>query len=242
MSLASNPRVPRPVEKVVSDHDLPAIEGAYLLYRNGVPQQHITRIFSVGLLGTSESRRLVPTEWSITAIDDVLAQNLRKNVLANAKIGEFKIFEAQALGNNVLVLLLPSSWMYEALEGWLTGPRPEVYSDYELTMGRKDYPTNIAGAYHAARLPILEYLDRVRRQAGALAFLEVTKDWVPLGVWRFRELARKAFQNPQWEGGTLDEALREVSNRMTIPLQHWVAASKILLHYKKQSLLDAYAG
>ncbi len=242
VSLTSNPNVPRPIEKIVSDTDLPATEGAYLLYREGILQQEITRIFSVGLLGSNRSRRLVPTEWSITAIDDILAQNLRRNVLGYSKLGEYKVFGSEGLGNNVQVLLLPSSWMYEALEGWLTGAKPEVYSDYEFTKGRKDYPVNIAGAYHAARLPILEYLDRVRKQAGALAFLEVNRDWVPLGVWRFRELARKAFENPSWEGGTLEEALHQIWGRMKIPAPHWTVASKILVHYRKQALLDSFAG
>ncbi len=242
VSLTSNPNVPRPIEKIVSDTDLPATEGAYLLYREGIPQQEITRIFSVGLLGSNRSRRLVPTEWSITAIDDILAQNLRRNVLGYSKLGEFKVFGAEGLGNNVQVLLLPSSWMYEALEGWLTGARPEVYSDCEFTKGRKDYPANIAGAYHAARLPILEYLDRVGKQAGAIVFLEVNREWVPLGVWRFRELARKAFENPSRESGTLEEALGEIWSRIKIPARHWTIASKILVHYRKQALLDSFAG
>src|SRR5437016_11309543 len=77
LSLASNPDVPRQIDKVVSDTDLPANEGAQSLYQNGISQQHIVRMFSIGLLGASRTRRLVPTEWSITAIDDILAKDLR---------------------------------------------------------------------------------------------------------------------------------------------------------------------
>ncbi len=67
-------------------------------------------------------------------------------------------------------------------------------------------------------------------------------DWVPLGVWRFRELARKAFENPSWEGQTLEEALEEVGNRMEIHSSHWINHSKTLVHYRKRSLLDLYTG
>lgn len=67
-------------------------------------------------------------------------------------------------------------------------------------------------------------------------------DWVPLGVWRFRELARKAFENPSWEDQTLEEALQEVGNRMEIHSSHWINHSKILVHYRKRSLLDLYTG
>ena len=240
VTLAGNPTVPRSVEKTIEDTDLAATQGAYQLYRSGVSQQQITRIFSVGLLGTARSRRLVPTEWSITAIDDILAQHLRSDVLDYPRIDGFQVYRACAVGNIVQILLMPSAWMYEALEGWTLGPTPEVFSDFELTKGRRDYPANIAGAYHATRLPILEHLNRSRRQAGVLAFLEVTRDWVPLGVWRFRELARKAFQSPVSEYKTLDLALEHVYNGSGIPGHVWTKSSKILPYYRKQSSLDAY--
>ncbi len=242
VDLASNPVVPRPVEKVVADTDLEAGRGVAILYRDGVSQQQITRIFSTGLLGASRNRRLVPTEWSITAVDDILAKDLRRRVLDYPQLGEFRVFGAAALGNNVQVLLFPSSWMYEGLEGWTTGHGDQVGADYELTRGRRDYPTSLAGAYHAARLPILEYLDRERRQAGAIAFLEVYRDWVPLGVWRFRELARRALQGPASKSGRLEESLAEVWKKLRIPAAEWLKADRLLGHYKRQTLLDKFAG
>jgi hypothetical protein len=240
LSIASNPSVPRPIERVVGDSDLAAETGAYSLFRNGISQQQITRIFSTGLLGLGRNRRLVPTEWSITAVDDILAKGLRSRIADYSQVGEFWVFGAQALGNNVQILLLPTSWMYEALEGWLTGPRPQVYMDYELNKGRKDYPANLAGAYHAAKLPVLEYLDRERRQAAAIAFLEVYQDWVPLGVWRFRELARRALSSPAFKTGSLEQALSQVWRNLRIPAAEWLRADKLLGHYKKQALLDLF--
>ncbi len=242
LSLASNPDVPRQIDKVVSDTDLPANEGAQSLYQNGISQQHIVRMFSVGLLGASRARRLVPTEWSITAIDDILAKDLRRKVSDYPRLDEFRLFSDRSVGNNVHVLLLPTSWMFEALEGWLTGPRPEVFCDYELNKGRKDYPTNIAGAYHASRLPVLEYLDKNRRQAGAIVFLEVTREWVPLGVWRFRELTRRALTGVPSRFTNLEEALSEARKRLLIPYRNWAGASRLLSYYKQQSVLDRYVG
>ncbi len=241
LSLASNPDVPRQIDKVVSDTDLPALEGAQSLYQNGVSQQHIVRMFSIGLLGQSQARRLVPTEWSITAIDDILSKNLRTRVIDHPQLDEFRLFSARSVGNNIHVLLLPTSWMFEALEGWMMGTRPEVFGDYELNMGRKDYPKNIAGAYHASRLPVLEYLDRIRRQAGAIVFLEVTRDWVPLGVWRFREISRKALGLEPSKFKSVDESLAELRKRLLIPYQDWASASHLLSYYKQQSVLDRYA-
>jgi len=238
LSLASNPDVPRQIDKVVSDTDLPANEGAQFLYQNGISQQHIVRMFSIGLLGSSRTRRLVPTEWSITAIDDILAKDLRRKVSEYPRLDEFRLFSARSVGNNVHVLLFPTSWMFEALEGWLTGPRPEVFGDYELNRGRKDYPTNIAGAYHASRLPVLEYLDKSRRQAGAIVFLEVTKEWVPLGVWRFRELARRALTGDPSRFTSLEDALSEARMRLLIPYRNWAEASRLLSYHRTQKHLS----
>ena len=240
LSLASNPDVPRQIDKVVSDTDLPANQGAQSLYQNGVSQQHIVRMFSIGLLGASRTRRLVPTEWSITAIDDILAQDLRRKVLDHPRLDEFRLFSAHAVGNNVHVLLLPTGWMFEALEGWLTGPKPEVFGDYELNKGRKNYPTSIAGAYHASRLPVLEYLNKNRQQAGAIVFLEVTKEWVPLGVWRFREIARRALAEGPSRFENIEEALSEAWKRLLIPSGNWTGVSHLLSYYKTQKHLSSW--
>ncbi len=242
LSLAENPSVPRSIEKVVSDTDLDAEGGISILYGHGVSQQQITRIFSTGLFGIGRNRRLVPTEWSITAVDDILAKGLRRRIDDYERIGGFRLFGASALGNNVQVLFLPTSWMYEALEGWMTGPGPQVAADFELNRGRRDYPANLAGAYHAARLPVLEYLERERKQAGAIVFLEVYREWVPLGVWRFRELARKALTGQGWEGASLDLALGEVWKRLRIPAGDWLGADRLVGYYKRQSSLDRFTG
>ncbi len=238
--LTENTSIPRPVESITSDRDVDAGEGVYTLYRKGISQEQITRVFSVGELGVFKNRKLVPTEWSITAVDDILGKTLLDRVRDYPELGEFRIYGARALGNNVQVLLLPTSWMYEALEGWLTGPIPQVFSDHEFHIGRRDYPSNIAGAYHAVKLPVLEFLEREHRQAGAIAFLEVDRNWVPLGVWRFRELARRALYGKPVVSGSLESSLLEAGRRLTIPIQTWVRASKLVNHYRRQLPLDQF--
>lgn len=238
--LTENTSIPRPVDSVTSDRDIDAGEGVYTLYTKGVSQEQITRVFSVGELGVFKNRKLVPTEWSITAVDDILGKSLLERVRDYPELGEFRVYGAHALGNRVQVLFIPTAWMYEALEGWLTGSIPQVYGDHELHIGRRDYPHNIAGAYHAVKLPVLEFLERERRQAGALVFLEVDRNWVPLGVWRFRELARRALTGKPAIMGSLERSLSEVGSKLTIPVQNWVQASKLVNHYRRQLSLDRF--
>jgi hypothetical protein len=237
--LAENPSVSLRVEKVVEDTDFRAAEAVPELFFGGVRQSQITKLLSIGLLGVKKYRKLVPTEWSITAVDDILGKNLIDKVLDFEEVSGFSIFSHGALGNKVCVLLLPSPWMFEGLEGWLT-PDPQVYADHELASGRRTYPTNLAGAYHAARLPVLEHLASQRRQAGALVFMEVHPEWIPLGVWRFREIARKALRRAPAEAEDLEQALRLVGAELSIPLERWVKASKLIPHFLHQTRLEDF--
>lgn len=238
VDLAENPAVPRRVDYVVSDTDLKAGEGTWDLYRHDIGQRHITRVLSLGLLGTEPRRRLVPTEWSITAVDDILGRRLRDRVRDHPQLGEVRLYGHSALANNVQILLLPGPWMFEGLEGWEGHGDP--VADHEGVFGRKGYPTNLLGAYHAARLPVLEHLDRTRRQATAIAFLEVYREWVPLGVWRFRELAREAFRRGGERFATLGEALDVLSPRLRIPLNRWLRQSRLYRFYREQRRLEDF--
>ncbi|MEE8231756.1 MAG: hypothetical protein V3R46_00355 [Thermoplasmata archaeon] len=239
LELAENPTIPRRVDYIVSDGDLRAGPGTWDLYEHGIEQRHLTRLLSVGLLGQARRRRLVPTEWSITAVDDIVGKRLRERVRYHPELGEFYLFGAGAVANNVQVLLLPGPWMFEALEGWEGHPGGPA-SDFERPWGRKDYPKNLVGAYHAARLPVLEYLNAIRRQAIALVFLEVYREWIPLGVWRFRELAREALRRPGERLSTLEEALEVLSGRLRIPLDRWLMKSTLYRFYKEQRRLEDF--
>ncbi len=238
--LAENPSVPRPVEKVAGDTDLRAFPGVIRLYDGGVPQRQITHIFSVGLLGLQSERRLVPTEWSITAVDDILGRKLWRDVIRYPLLNDYLVFQHNALANNIQILLMPTPWMFEALEGWVRSPMGYPEEDFELTRGRRDYPQNIAGGYHASRLPVLEYMQRVRRQGGAIVFLEILEEWIPLGVWRFREISREALKRPPLKFSQVDEALAEIGKGLKWPLERWLSRSVLLRFQREQRRIDQY--
>ena len=238
--LAENPRVPKSVDYVVSDTDLKAEKGILRLYGSTVSQRQITRMFSIGLLGAKRQRRLVPTEWSITAIDDILGRAIHKEILNYPWISEFMIFGHKALANNIQILLFPSSWMFEAQEAWLVSHNPVPGVNYELVQGRRSYASDLAGAYYAARLPILEYLKQMGRQAGALVLMEVYPEWIPLGVWRFREICREALRRQPSMFNTLEEALDEMGKKLRLPLVRWLDRSEILRWFRSQTRLSKF--
>ncbi|MCK4439698.1 hypothetical protein KAU85_01815, partial [Candidatus Bathyarchaeota archaeon] len=215
-------------------------QGILRLYSSNVNPRQITRMFSIGLLGAKRQRRLVPTEWSITAIDDILGRALHKEILNYPWINKFMIFGYKALANNIQILLFPSSWMFEAQEAWLISPNPVPGVNYEFAQGRRSYASNLAGAYYAARLPVLEYLKQIRRQAGALVLMEVYPEWIPLGVWRFREICREALRRQPITFSTLQKALDEMGKQLTLPLTKWLERDQILRWLKSQTRLTKF--
>lgn len=238
--LAENPKVPKVVDYVVSDTYLKAEQGVLRLYGSSIGQRQVTRMLSIGLLGLKKRRRLVPTEWSITAIDDILGRAIHREILNYPWTNDFMIFGHKAFGNNVQILLIPSSWMFEAQEAWLISANPVPGVDSELVWGRRSYASDVAGAYYAARLPVLEYLRQIRRQAAAVVLMEVYPEWIPLGVWRFREICREALKKEPAKFNTLEESLNELSNRLVLRLDEWMHRSTVLQWYRTQKRLTHF--
>src|SRR5207249_12241794 len=115
-----------------ADTDLRAGEAVTDLYDHAITQSQITRIFSVGLLRTKDRRRLVPTEWSITAVDDILSKGLIDEVRGNPWTSEFEVTGASGLANNVVVLLFCRAFMFEGVEAGILQATPTSANEQEL--------------------------------------------------------------------------------------------------------------
>ena len=243
--LTENPRIPRKTDYVVSD-ELKAEEAIMRLYNWGFDEYYIIRLLSAGLLGVE--KKLVPTRWSITAVQDTIGKNLRREILHYPEINNYEVYFYRFLGNRYAVLLMPETYAFELLEVWLRGSlfgseRPSVIHDYEDFRGRKEYVKETAGAYHAARLSVLEALRGRRRQARAVVFREVTPEYyAPVGVWQIRLGVKKALNNPIGRFETLSEALEAVGRRLEHPLEEYLRRSYILGNLTRQKTLDEWLG
>ena len=211
----SSPSVPRRVDALVSDVHADAATGVHELYEGGISPYHIQRLLSVGLLGESRRRKLVPTRWSITATDDILGKQMIEEVKSHAVVDAPQVFASELFGNHFHVLLMPRVWSYEMIEAWQQAPgRWMLGHDWEGHGGRTTYADSITGAYYAARLSVLEHLRDRRRQAAVFVYREITDDyWAPLGVWVIREAVKAAMAGKALVFGDLDSALRHVRRR-----------------------------
>lgn len=247
-TLTENPHVPRPVKKTLEDDDWRAEGAMNYLYNRGYDVYDINTILSAGALGETETRRLVPTRWSITAVDDTVGKFLRGGIRNATAVDKTEVYYNEYLGNKFWVLLAPGDWEFELVElkapGSVWNPDPDrgmwIAADREGYDGRTGYVAETAGAYYAARLGVLEHLKERGRQASVLVLRHVTPDyWGPTGVWQVRETVRNAFDAEGGEAESFGNALRDLEPQLPVSLGRLRRKSTMVAGV--QSRLDAFA-
>jgi len=193
LTLTSNPNIPTKVQKYFDDTDALASEAVIDLYKHSVDENALSRMLSVGVFG--KKRKLVPTRWSITATDDILANNFLEKA-REQEIGECEAHFGNYLGNYYLVMFLPERWSYELFEMYIKPGILEFSTDYEEYEGRKKYAETCAGGYYTVRMSLAEHMMKNKRQNTALVLRFITDEYVlPVGVWVTRESVRKTLTN-----------------------------------------------
>ncbi len=258
--ITENPKIPTAVDKVVSDTDFKAGEALASLYKKNFDEHYLTKLLSAGTLGIKPQRKLVPTRWSITAVDDTLGKNLADEI-KDFPESEYCAFAGDYFGNYFIILLFPEVWRYELFETYagnmpsLQTANPKLQTpnsttvqyttDFEDYTGRKTYAEHCAGGYYAARLAILEKLKSMKRRASVLALRFITSEYFAhLGVWVVREAVRKTlatkpivFSDKQL---MLQFAQKYAQKRFNYPLAQLTAASKLLTLLSAQRKLFSF--
>jgi len=242
-----NARFDHRVEKAYCDTDLRATQAVLELYDRGVMVTKIQKAFSVGAFGVEKNRRLVPTRWSITAVDDIVSKSLAETVKTFPEINEYRVYESVYLDNVFEVLMIPAAWSYESMEAWYPGTvwnphgrSTAIFSDWEGNDGRTTY-AQIGGCYYSARLAVCEQLIKERRQATVIVLREARPGYImPIGVWQVRENVRNAMMHVPIKFNTLEEALKRVSTQLEIPLKRWINQSSLLKSILYQRRITDY--
>jgi hypothetical protein len=250
--LEENPKVEKKVDYITGDYDIKANDALNELYKSNIMTSHLQKLFSVGLLGVKMQRKMVPTRWSITAVDDIIGKNILERIRTYQELNEIQIFHYYYNGNNFEVLLLPEKFSFEVIEVSMPGnvwaqsqtgssTKACVMQDYEGFFGRKTYATNVTGGYYADRIAVVEYLDRIKRQANVIVFHEEREEYyAPLGVGIIRESLRNAFKEEPQKAASIEEALQIIGKRAKYPLELYKRKSWILNNYGKQKKLKEF--
>ncbi|MFB5599974.1 MAG: hypothetical protein ACE5SW_07090 [Nitrososphaeraceae archaeon] len=232
------------IENCFTDGDLKSTQAIIELYRKGIEVSQIQKILSLGMLGIKKNRKLVPTRWSISAVDDILSSNLTKEIRNYGTIDSFEVFKYNHFSNRYSILLIPHDvWSFEMIEAWYDNENKKfvLESDFEDANGLNHYP-KIAGAYFAARLAVTEYLSRKKRIAAVVIFREIHPTYiVPLGVWQIREGIRESLRRDVPEKcKDFKSAIVCSCNGLQVPLIDWVKKSTFYRNYGKQVLISQF--
>jgi len=248
--ITENPKISQKVNKVVADTDLKANPAIIYLYKSGFDENFLSEILSIGTLGVKTDRKLVPTRWSITATDDAIAKHLLARIRQYNQI-DYTSYFGGYLGNYYLILFFPGAWSYELFETyagksvWHNSNNIDFMRDYEFYKGRKEYAENCGGGYYAARLPVCEKLEKLKKQGIVLCLRFITGEYsVPLGVWVVREATRKALKNKPIHFADKDLMLNYarllIKKKFGVNLDIILKQSIILKEMKEQRKLNEF--
>jgi hypothetical protein len=235
LRIMENTKIPEKVDKIVSD-EMRAFESTFELYKTGLDVYKVSAIFSTGVLGLKENKKIVPTRYSITAIDDIICKNMLEEVRTFPSINDFYVYSSSYLDNHFEILFMPGNWEYEDFEAWSPGSfwakwvkDAQIVEEYEPYDGRTAYADKEGGGYYAARIGVVEALHRMRKQARVIVFREIYEGYmIPLGVWVVRETVRNAFKDAPQKFSSMQEALAHIGTKLRIPMQQYMKSSIIL--------------
>ncbi|BCU71191.1 hypothetical protein KN1_24880 [Stygiolobus caldivivus] len=244
IKVEDNPKLSPHLEKFIFD-DVKAEEAILELYRNGEDYYKIITGLSLGLFGLKKNRKLVPTRWSITAVDQAIGKYLLPQIRRFGEIDEVEVYYSSYLGNYFHIILFPSTYRSVWVEIWhplSLWANELIVSDLsEDYWGKYDF---LDGGYMASRLAVLEKLHERKRQAGVIIIREITAEYyAPVGNWHIRETTKRALEENKiatFEG--LRDAIKFVNMRLKakdkVSLEDIKSIKKLLVQTSIDSFLN----
>ena len=242
-----NPSVDRRVQTAYYDRDLDAAGAVGDLYRKGVLVTRIQKAFSLGMFGAGPRRKIVPTRWSITAVDSSISLGLIEKMKHRPTIDEYRVYSFGIYENKYVAILLPEPWRFEWIEAWFPNTtwnqfttQPYMIGDYEEYFGRTKY-ARVGGCYYSTRLAVAEALERERKQAAAIVLRETYPGFImPLGVWNVRESIRQLLKQPFVRHETFRAAMDSALSKLVIAKSKWMRESVLISRELSQMKISAY--
>jgi len=236
INILENVKIPWQVDHVLEDK-LKAVESISILQDYGFDNYYLTKGFSAGNFGLD--KRYVTTRQSITALDDMLAKNILLKVKQYDSVDSYYVFENEFLHNKFIVVLGNGNFEYEQYELWPQESKWHNFGynhEYEGYSGRTKYAESQAGGYYAARLAVVEYLNKINKQARVLVIREIYDDYaIPVGVWQVRENVRHAFSISK-QFNSKKDLLEYIKGRLNYDLDVYVNTS----NFFKQTRLSSF--
>ncbi|MCI4396087.1 MAG: hypothetical protein JHC28_00815 [Thermoprotei archaeon] len=195
----SSPKLDKNLERMIWD-DVLAKDALVELFLKGTDVYLLERALSLGLLGKRNNKKLVPTRWAITAVDDTISEFIKRKIQEFKVINEINVFSGEYLYNKFVIVLIPGTYEGAWIEIWhpksiwaMNSSEAEVMISVDTI---REGPLPPDGGFSAARLGVLEYLFNKRKTAKFIIIREVFPEYiVPVGNWHIRETVRNALKS-----------------------------------------------
>ncbi|MFP3268088.1 MAG: hypothetical protein RXO29_00610 [Desulfurococcales archaeon] len=195
----SSPKLDNNLERMIWD-DVLAKDALVELFLKGTDVYLLERALSLGLLGKRNNKKLVPTRWAITAVDDTISEFIKRKIQEFKVINEINVFSGEYLYNRFVIILIPGTYEGAWIEIWhpksiwaMNSSEAEVMISVDTI---REGPLPPDGGFSAARLGVLEYLFNKRKTAKFIIIREVSPEYiVPVGNWHIRETVRNALKS-----------------------------------------------
>lgn len=234
-SLADNPAIPRKVLSLVEEkvNVRTAVSEGFDHFSD---VYYLQRVLSSGALG--KEKKMVPTRWSITAADSILANHLLEDVREYRSVDKIAVYSNVWMGNHFEIAVLPGTWEFEQFESWEPGSNwadngGQLEYEYEPFEGRSDYAEREGGGYYGSRLSCVQALHKLKRQGRVAVFREISDEYqMPLGVWVVRATVKQALESQPTCFENRPEMLSYLKTKLKRPLQQYLAKSRVLTQKK----------
>ncbi len=147
IEIVSEPEISRVAQRI-TQLDIPASESSWKLLDYDYSLDQVARLMSVGLLGRTNSRRLVPTRGAYKAVIDAYINRSLIELIEKPMASSYRICTSELLGENFTILIQPgeprvdylriartqkgleSGASLERLRNAVTDPKTSIFADH----------------------------------------------------------------------------------------------------------------
>jgi hypothetical protein len=220
LDIASEPEISTVAERI-TQRDIPSSEAIWKLMDYEYTLDQIARLMSVGLLGKTSNRRMVPTRSAYKAVIDSYVNRSIMELLDRPIDSKFSIGTVEIHGDVFTIFTQPGMARVDYLRLERSSRGVERSSDFE---GMKNLATDAKTSVYAdhARFEAYEKLNERRRTSHVTVFhLARNPSNNMLGPWLARAGVREAFCSEKITFDSRENAMAMLESFLSPNLSLW---------------------
>lgn len=227
VEIASDPEISR-VAKNITQLDIPASEATWKLLDYDYSIDQVARLMSVGLLGRTDSRRLVPTRGAYKAVIDGYINRSLMELAEKPESESYRIYTSELIDESFTILIRPGDprvdylriertpkglergVSFERLKNAVTDPKTAVFGDHARFSGYQQ----IVKEQERSHITIFHFARNNKNNI--------------LGPWVVRAGVKLALESEPIELDSRENSLTVLESILTPSLPIWIESEPLL--------------